>query len=53
MSAAVQIAPERDWNFDRLHKSYDAISDIALKELKLDIYPNQIEVITFEQMLDA
>ena len=28
-------------------------SEIALKELKLDLYPNQIEVITFEQMLDA
>lgn len=45
--------PERDWNFDQLHHAYDAIADIALNELKLDIYPNQIEVITFEQMLDA
>ena len=44
---------EKDWDFDSLRRSYDAISDIALKELKLDIYPNQIEVITFEQMLDA
>jgi len=24
-----------------------------MSELKLDLYPNQIEVITFEQMLDA
>jgi stage V sporulation protein R len=44
---------EKDWDFDALRRAYDAISDIALKELKLDIYPNQIEVITFEQMLDA
>ncbi len=28
-------------------------SEIALEELGLDIYPNQIEVITSEQMLDA
>ena len=26
---------------------------IALKELKLDVYPNQIEIISTEQMLDA
>ncbi len=44
---------EPDWDFDGLRRSYDAISEIALGELKLDIYPNQIEVITFEQMLDA
>jgi stage V sporulation protein R len=45
--------PEKDWDFDSLRRSYDAISDIAMSELKLDLYPNQIEVITFEQMLDA
>src|SRR6202047_3448095 len=44
---------EKDWDFDSLRRAYDAISTIALKELKLDLYPNQIEVITFEQMLDA
>jgi stage V sporulation protein R len=44
---------KQDWDFDGLRRSYDAISDIALGELKLDLYPNQIEVITFEQMLDA
>ena len=52
-AALEKMGMEKDWDFDRLHRSYDAISDIALKELKLDIYPNQIEVITFEQMLDA
>jgi spore cortex formation protein SpoVR/YcgB (stage V sporulation) len=44
---------EPDWDFDGLRRAYDAIEKIALKELKLDVYPNQIEVITFEQMLDA
>ncbi len=44
---------EKDWNFDGLHRAYEAIDAVAMRELKLDIYPNQIEVITFEQMLDA
>jgi stage V sporulation protein R len=44
---------QKDWDFDSLRRAYDAIEVIALGELKLDIYPNQIEVITFEQMLDA
>ncbi|MDA8231941.1 MAG: SpoVR family protein [Magnetospirillum sp.] len=42
-----------DWDFDRLWRTYDAVDLIARKELGLDIYPNQIEVITAEQMLDA
>jgi stage V sporulation protein R len=44
---------EKDWDFDSLRRAYDAIEKIALDELKLDTYPNQIEIITFEQMLDA
>jgi len=43
----------REWNFDKLKRAYDAIEEIALGELGLDVYPNQIEVITVEQMLDA
>jgi stage V sporulation protein R len=42
-----------EWSFDLIRKAYDAMGDIALGELGLDIYPNQIEVITAEQMLDA
>ncbi|HZH28482.1 MAG TPA: SpoVR family protein [Azospirillaceae bacterium] len=42
-----------DWDFEKLKRAYDAIEGIALGELGLDIYPNQIEVITAEQMLDA
>jgi stage V sporulation protein R len=42
-----------DWNFDTINKVYAAIEEIGLGELKLDIYRNQIEVITAEQMLDA
>jgi spore cortex formation protein SpoVR/YcgB (stage V sporulation) len=42
-----------DWDFDRIWRVYDAVEEIARGELGLDIYPNQIEVITAEQMLDA
>ena len=42
-----------DWDFLALQRIHDACQGIALKELGLDVYPNQIEVITAEQMLDA
>jgi spore cortex formation protein SpoVR/YcgB (stage V sporulation) len=42
-----------DWDFDGLMQAYDRVGKVALGELGLDIYPNQIEVITAEQMLDA
>ena len=37
----------------RAQRIYDACEEVALGELGLDVYPNQIEVITAEQMLDA
>ena len=43
----------RDWDFDTLRRIHDAIEEIAVGELGLDIYRPQIEVITAEQMLDA
>ncbi len=42
-----------EWDFDLVKKTYDAIEKIGVGEMGLDIYPNQIEVITAEQMLDA
>jgi len=42
-----------EWNFATLRQAYDAIHDVAVNDLGLDIYPNQIEIITAEQMLDA
>jgi stage V sporulation protein R len=42
-----------EWDFDKLRRVYDAIAAIAVGEMGLDTYPNQIEVITSEQMLDA
>jgi len=42
-----------EWSFELIQKVSDAIGEIGLGELGLDIYPNQIEVITAEQMLDS
>ncbi len=42
-----------DWNFELMGRVHDAIEEIALGELSLDVYPNQIEIISSEQMLDA
>lgn len=42
-----------DWDFDTLDRTYAAIEDVALNDLGLDTYPNQIEIISAEQMLDA
>lgn len=41
-----------DWTFDMLEQ-YEAEIDRIAKAFRLDIYPNQIEVITAEQMMDA
>ena len=42
-----------DWDFCTIQRIHDACEDIARSEMGLDVYPNQIEVITAEQMLDA
>ena len=42
-----------EWTFELIQKVHDVMGEIAVGELGLDIYPNQIEVITAEQMLDA
>ncbi len=42
-----------DWEFSTVQRAFAAIETIALGELGLDVYPNQIEVISAEQMLDA
>jgi spore cortex formation protein SpoVR/YcgB (stage V sporulation) len=42
-----------EWDFRTLQRVHDACEEIAKSKLGLDVYPNQIEVITSEQMLDA
>ena len=52
-SAGKPLFESAEWSFDTLKASYDAVEKVGKRDLKLDTYPNQIEVITAEQMLDA
>ncbi|MGF1765501.1 SpoVR family protein [Aliivibrio kagoshimensis] len=47
-----QLSDGPDWTFDLLEKYHKEIKRIA-KHYRLDTYPNQIEIITAEQMMDA
>jgi stage V sporulation protein R len=42
-----------EWSFDAISRVHEAIDDIARRDLGLDLFPNQIEIISSEQMLDA
>ena len=41
-----------DWSFDLIERYHDAIRQTAAR-YGLDTYPNQLEIITAEQMMDA
>ncbi len=53
VKASRPLFERADWDFNLINRTYDAIAEIGVGEMGLDIYPNQIEVITAEQMLDA
>jgi spore cortex formation protein SpoVR/YcgB (stage V sporulation) len=53
MRANRPLFEEAEWDFATLDRTYKAIEEIALTDLKLEVYPNQVEVISSEQMLDA
>jgi len=42
-----------DWNEETILRADEIISRIAREYLGLDVYPNQFEIVTSEQMLDA
>ena len=42
-----------DWSFELLEKYDEEIGRIAREKFRLDTYPNQIEVIRSDQMMDA
>jgi spore cortex formation protein SpoVR/YcgB (stage V sporulation) len=44
---------DSEWTFQSLDRVFKAIEEIAVNELKLNVYPNQVEIISTEQMLDA
>lgn len=42
-----------EWTNAKIERTYAAIEEIAVGEMGLDCYPNQLEIITSEQMVDA
>ena len=53
MSASRLIAESSEWTFPMLERYNEVIGQIAGNDFGLDTYPNQIEIITAEQMMDA
>jgi stage V sporulation protein R len=57
MSEPLYITSHTDWNQDLIERVWKEIEIIAEEEMELkpgvDIYPNSIEIISAEQMLDA
>ena len=49
----VPLFNESEWTFGALDRVFKAVEEIALGEMGLDVYPNQVEIISTEQMLDA
>jgi spore cortex formation protein SpoVR/YcgB (stage V sporulation) len=47
------LATTSDWTFESINEYYEVLNKIACEEYGLDCYPNQIEIISSEQMLDA
>jgi len=47
------VTSGQDWTFDLVEEVYSHIDRIAREKYRLNFYPNQLEVITSEQMLDA
>jgi stage V sporulation protein R len=53
MTEVTKFEAGKDWSFEDIDRAYDEIRKIAEDEFKISYYPNQIEIITSEQMLDA
>jgi len=49
----MKITSGEEWNFDKIDEIYMEIQKIADEKYGLNYYPNQLEVISSEQMLDA
>ena len=48
-----ELFSRSDWNYDTIAYADEITAKIGKEYLKLDIYPNQIEIISSEQMLDV
>lgn len=52
MSKKQPLSTDSEWTFDKI-RAYDREIARVAKNFQLDTYPNQIELITSEQMMDA
>lgn len=55
MTEPLLITSRTDWTNELIARVYEEIEKIAYEEMELEglVYPNQIEIITTEQMMDA
>ena len=53
MSRREPISSSSEWSFEMIRRYDEEIGRIAREIYGLDTYPNQIEVISSEQMMDA
>ncbi|MBC8427369.1 MAG: SpoVR family protein [Proteobacteria bacterium] len=51
--AKKQLQQGPAWTFADLQEYYKVIEEVAVEEFNLDFYPNQLEIVTSEQMIDA
>lgn len=49
----MKITSGEEWNFDKIDEIYMEVQKIADEKYGLNYYPNQLEIISSEQMLDA
>ena len=47
-----RLPDQSEWTFELIEHAHEEVARIA-KNFKLDTYPNQLEIITAEQMMDA
>lgn len=49
----LRIRSGEEWSFDKVEEVYNLFENLAREKYKLNFYPNQLEIITSEQMLDS
>lgn len=49
----IEVDSGQEWTFDKLDEIYTEIEKVVDEKYQLDYYPNHLEVISSEQMLDA
>lgn len=52
-SSLFPVRAQADWSVDQIDAVYHELEKIARDKYGLDTYPNQIEIVSSEQMLDA